>query len=148
MANVTEREMHEAEARMQARLSAGPRAVEARYDRRTARVVLTLSSGVELALPPRLAGGLADAGPDDLSEIEITPTGQGLHFPRLDADLYVPALLQGVMGSSAWMAGELGGGGAAPVPRPRRLLQRGKTASVADALERPRKPTARPPVGQ
>jgi hypothetical protein len=26
-----------------------------------------------------------------------------LHFPRLDADVYVPALFEGICGSKAWM---------------------------------------------
>jgi hypothetical protein len=29
-----------------------------------------------------------------LDEIEITPSGFGIHFPKLDADLYVPGLLR------------------------------------------------------
>jgi len=39
-----------------------------------------------------------------LEEIEITPSGYGIHFPKLDADLYLPALLQGFTGSRKWMA--------------------------------------------
>jgi len=35
-------------------------------------------------------------------------TGLGLHWPKLDADVYVPALLQGVFGSKQWMAAQLG----------------------------------------
>jgi hypothetical protein len=41
-----------------------------------------------------------------------TRPGFGLHFPALDADLYIPALLEGFFGSKRWMAarlGELGG---------------------------------------
>ncbi len=37
------------------------------------------------------------------SLIEISPAGLGLHFPKLDADVYVPALFEGVYGSRAWM---------------------------------------------
>ena len=55
-----------------------------------------------------MAEGLADAKPAELSIIEITPAGLGLHWPRLDADLYLPALLEGVFGSPRWMAGLLG----------------------------------------
>jgi hypothetical protein len=47
-----------------------------------------------------------------LREIEIEPPDFGLHFPALDADLYIPALLEGFLGSKRWMAarlGELGG---------------------------------------
>jgi len=33
--------------------------------------------------------------------------GTGIHFPALDLDLYVPALIEGVYGNRRWMA-ELG----------------------------------------
>src|SRR3546814_11720587 len=86
-------------------------AVSERYDRRTARIVVDLNTGVQIAFPPRLAEGLADASPADLAEIEISPAGFGLHWPKLDADVYVPALLQGVFGSRRWMAAQLGATG-------------------------------------
>ena len=70
-------------------------AVSARYDRRQSRVVVTLNTRVELAFPTRLAVGLSDVSPDNLADIEISPAGLDLHWPRLDADLYAPALLQG-----------------------------------------------------
>ena len=47
----------------------------------------------------------------NLAEIEISPAGLGLHWPRLDADVYVPALLQGVFGSKSWIARQLGAAG-------------------------------------
>jgi hypothetical protein len=51
----------------------------------------------------------------DLDRIEevlaAAITGLGLHWPRLDADLYVPALLHGVFGSKNWMARQLGAEG-------------------------------------
>ncbi|HRP98133.1 MAG TPA: DUF2442 domain-containing protein, partial [Rhodocyclaceae bacterium] len=52
--------------------------------------------------------GLQHATPAQLAEIEITPSGQGLHFPQLDADLFLPALLEGFFGSRQWSAAELG----------------------------------------
>lgn len=107
---VTEKELRLAEQRMETRRRAG-HAVAARYDRRRARVVVTLDSGLELTFPTALAEGLAEAAPDSLAEIEISPSGLGLHWPRLDADLYLPALLQGVMGSPSWMARRLGAAG-------------------------------------
>ncbi|HJU17858.1 MAG TPA: DUF2442 domain-containing protein [Stellaceae bacterium] len=102
--------MAQAEARMQARRQAG-HAVAARYDRRASRIVVRLNTGLELSFPPALAEGLAGATPEDLSEIEITPAGLGLHWPKLDTDLYIPALLQGVFGSRKWMAAQLGAAG-------------------------------------
>lgn len=89
----TDAELEQAEARMQALRQAG-HAVSARYERPSARVVVNLNTGVQLAFPARLVEELADASPDDLSEIEISPAGLGLHWPKLDADVYVPALLQ------------------------------------------------------
>lgn len=107
---VTETEFTQAEARAAAKRQAG-HAITARYDRRTARVVVGLDSGVQIAFPVRLAEGLADASPSDLANIEISPAGLGLHWPKLDADVYVPALLQGVFGSKRWMAAQLGATG-------------------------------------
>ena len=86
-------------------------AVFARYDRRSARIVIDLNTGVQVAFPSRLAEGLADASPEDPAEIEISPAGLGLHWPKLDADVYSPALLQGVFGSKRWMAAQLGAAG-------------------------------------
>jgi len=106
----TEKEFTEAETRMQALRQAG-HAVAARYDRKASRIVVRLSTGLELAFPPALAEGLADAAPADLADIEISPAGLGLHWPKLDADLYIPALLQGVFGSRRWMAAQLGAAG-------------------------------------
>jgi hypothetical protein len=93
---------------MDARLKAHPRATSARYDRRGARIVVGLSNGLELGVPVNLAQGLAGAKASDLSDIQITPTGLGLHWPRLDADLYLPGLFEGMFGTRGWMAKTLG----------------------------------------
>ncbi len=105
---VSQTEFKQANERATRLREAGPVAVEAHYDRRTSRVVVTLNTGVEIAFPPRSVQGLESARPADLEEIEISPSGLGLHFPALDADLYLPALLEGVRGSREWMAAELG----------------------------------------
>jgi hypothetical protein len=89
-------------------MKTGPRAVAARYDRRRSRVIVSLDSAVELAFPPDCAEGLAGASAAELSQIEISPTGLGLRWPRLDADLYLPALINGIFGSPRWMAGAMG----------------------------------------
>ena len=49
--------------------------------------------------------------PADLAEIEITPSGLGLHWPRLDADVYVPGFMKGIYGTRRWMAALLGAEG-------------------------------------
>jgi hypothetical protein len=75
------------------------------------RVTVSLNTGIELAFPPSLTEGLAGASPDELADIEISPAGLGLHWPKLDADVYIPALLQGIFGSRRWMAAQLGAAG-------------------------------------
>ncbi|GMM60864.1 DUF2442 domain-containing protein [Novosphingobium pituita] len=89
----------------------GGYAVTAEYDRRQGRLVVGLNNGVTIMVPVTLLEGLADAADDDLTEIEITPAGLGLHWPRLDADVYVPSLMHGVFGSKRWMAAQLGATG-------------------------------------
>lgn len=107
---LTEREFQDAGERMSALRQNGV-AVSARYDRRAERVVVELNTGVQIAIPARLVEGLAGASAADLAAIEISPAGLGLHWPKLDADVYVPALFQGVLGSKRWMAAELGAAG-------------------------------------
>jgi hypothetical protein len=85
-----------------------PKAISARYDRRIRRVVVRLSSSLGIFFSPRDAEGLEHATAEQLSQIEISPSGYGLHFPQLDADLYLPSLLEGVFGSERWMASRMG----------------------------------------
>ena len=80
---ITEQQFEEAQARAATTRQAG-HAVAARYDRKHRRVVVSLHNGVELAVPVELVEGLADAAPDDLAHIEVTPAGLGLHWPKLD----------------------------------------------------------------
>jgi hypothetical protein len=105
---MTDEDRIAAEVRMEGELRNQPKAVGARFDRRISRIVVVLDNGLELAFPPRLAQGLENATAAELGVIEISPMGDGLHWPALDADLYVPALLQGVFGSRSWMARHLG----------------------------------------
>lgn len=88
-----------------------PRAVSARYDRKEGRIEIHLDSNLIVSFSPRDAQGLEEATPMQLREIQISPSGFGIYFPRLDADLYLPAILQGFLGSRKWMAARLGQSG-------------------------------------
>lgn len=92
-------------------LAKAPTAIAARYDRKDNRVEIDLSSGISIAFKPQNAEGLEQAKPGQLAKIEISPSGLGLHFPALDADLYLPSLLEGFLGSRRWMAAQLGNAG-------------------------------------
>ena len=85
-----------------------PRAVRARYDRRLRRIIIRFSAGLEVSFSPRDAQGLEKATAAQLERIEISPSGHGIHFPKIDADIYLPALLMGFLGSRNWIAGRLG----------------------------------------
>ena len=68
--------------------------------------------------------GLEDAKPLQLSSIEISPSGFGLNFPELDADLYVPGILEGLLGSKKWMASRLGRIGGQSTSRAKKAASR------------------------
>ena len=110
-------EFDRATARGKARKEKYPAAESARFDARQGKVIVTLSSGIDIAFPSASAQGLEKASAADLKTIEISPSGLGLHFPKLDADVYLPALLDGLLGSRKWMAARMGAvGGKAKTP--------------------------------
>lgn len=82
-------------------------AVWAEYDAPQKRLVVDLNTGVMIMVPVHLIEELSNAPADDLAEIEITPAGLALHWPRLDADVYVPGLMEGIYGTRRWMAAQL-----------------------------------------
>jgi len=88
------------------------RAVRATYEASGDRVVVYLSDGVIVSIPRQYLQGLQGATRGQLSEIEVVGRGTGLHWPQLDADHYVPGLLNQVFGTKRWMS-ELGRRGGA-----------------------------------
>ena len=105
-------------------LRSTPRALSARYDRRIDRIVIDLSSKLTVSFSPRDAQDLEKANPADLQQIEISPSGFGIHFPKIDADLYVPAMLEGLLGSKQWMAARLGQAGGRSTSKAKRAASR------------------------
>src|ERR1043166_2343765 len=101
-----------------------PRAVSAYYDRKTGRIAIHLSSNLTVSFSPRDVEGLESANPMQLDEIEISPSGFGIHFPALDADVYVPGLLEGFLGSKSWMASRLGQVGGRSTSKGKRTASR------------------------
>jgi len=85
-----------------------PGAVRARYDRLRRRMIINFATGLEVSFSPRDAQGLEKATAAQLERIEISPSGYCIHFPKIDADLYLPAVLLGFLGSRNWIAGRLG----------------------------------------
>lgn len=107
MAKPTEAEFEAAEARGRKMLETEPRAMSARYDRKTGRVVVDLVNGCTFAFPAQFVQDLQGASHDDLVNVVVDGLGFDLHWPALDADLYVPSLVAGIFGTREWMAKEL-----------------------------------------
>lgn len=88
-----------------------PRAVKAWYELTSARIFIEIKNGVVMGFPYQLLEGLESATPEQLGEVEVTPSGYGLHWESLDIDLGVPQLVSGIFGTKTWMKqlGRLGG---------------------------------------
>jgi len=135
---VSKQQFEAANTRGATLLGKAPRATSVHYERKRDQVVIGMSTGIEVAFHPRDAQGLKHAKPHELDVIEISPSGLGIHFPKIDADIYLPALLDGFLGSRRWIAaehGKIGGGVSSPAKaaaarrngklggRPRKLKQ-------------------------
>jgi len=107
MANLTDEQLKKAEARGRQALETEPRAIAARYDVVAGRIVVDLANGCAYAFPADRVQELCGASAGDLAEVAVDGAGFNLHWPTLDVDLYVPALVSCIFGTRAWMAGEL-----------------------------------------
>lgn len=92
---ITAKEAASAHERMRKLREATSWATAARCDRRNKRIIITMASGIEFSFSSDLVERLNGAPASVLSDIEISPSGLGLHWPQVDEDLYVPSLLQG-----------------------------------------------------
>jgi hypothetical protein len=132
MARLIDAQFAAAEARGREMLETDPRALAARYDQAAGRVVLDLANGCGYAFPARLARDLQGASDDELARVEVDGLGFNLHWPTLDVDLHVSALVSGVFGTRAWMTRNWPGWRGVPARR-RRPPRRARTAPRADA---------------
>ncbi len=104
MEHLTDAQAEAVEAHGRAVLESEPRAIAARYNRKTGRVTVDLANGCAFVFPADLVQDLSEASPDELASVEVDGMGFNLHWPKLDADIYVPALVAGVFGTKDWMS--------------------------------------------
>lgn len=81
-----------------------PRALSVRYDRGSHRLILELNNRCTFAFPPDLDEDLSRLSPEELNEVTLTPSREGLRWKQADIYLSVPGLLAGIFGSSQWMS--------------------------------------------
>jgi hypothetical protein len=79
-------------------------AESAYYAKQEKELHVVLRNGVKLCIPVRLIQQLANADEEQAANIVIEGDGNGLHWPELDLDMYVPSLAIGVYGTKAWMS--------------------------------------------
>ncbi len=103
-ADVTDAEIDAAIARGKAFEKYAPRAVKAAYREKDDVIAITLSTGVEIAIPRKLLQGLKGADPVDVGQIQILGPGSMLHWETLDVDHGLASLLKGVFGNRRWMS--------------------------------------------
>jgi Protein of unknown function (DUF2442) len=81
-----------------------PRAIAAYYESSERTITVRLRSGASFSFPVDIVQGLAGAEAQDLTQVEITPMGDGLHWETLDTDFTIVGLLAGRFGTKKWMA--------------------------------------------
>jgi hypothetical protein len=85
--------------------------VDARYDRTSDAVILTFRGGGSMAIPRRVIPGLEHQPASILAALTLSPAGDALLWPSIDADVYVPGLVERAFGNRlfAAAAGRRGG---------------------------------------
>lgn len=81
-----------------------PRAHSVRYDQGSNRLILELNNRCTFAFPPELDEDLSKLSPEELLDVTLTPSREGLRWKKADIYLSVPGLLAGIFGSSQWMS--------------------------------------------
>ena len=101
---ITQQEHDEAVERGQEQIRNNPGAIAVRFDLEHHLVTVDLNRGFSISFSPSRAQGLECATEEELSEIEITSSGLGIYFPKVDVDLWVPGLVKGRFGNDKWEA--------------------------------------------
>ncbi len=102
--DLSDKELRAARERGWRRALSEPRAVTARFNPRTGATTIRLNNDCEFRFPTRALQGLAKATNADLSKVEVSVLGYGVHWPTLDADFTVLGLLNNRFGTARWMA--------------------------------------------
>ena len=100
-----------ARARGQARAEDASALVDARYDHVSDAVRLVFRGGGSMTIPRRFIPGLQGQPAVALESVSVSPAGDALRWSSLDADVYVPGLVERAFGNRlfAAAAGRRGG---------------------------------------
>lgn len=79
-----------------------PRAHAVRYEAENALVLVELRGGYAFGFPPERVAGLENANAEQLSNIRISPSGDGLHWDHLDAHASLTGLMVDALNLREW----------------------------------------------
>ncbi|MBA2335098.1 MAG: DUF2442 domain-containing protein [Blastocatellia bacterium] len=99
-----ERQFQEATRRGAEELKRLRKAVSAKYDKRTQRILLEMGNGVTLLVPVSLVQGLKSGDEKKLSDFDLMYDGSEIHWHALDVQFYVEDFLRGIFGTPKWMS--------------------------------------------
>jgi len=85
-----------------------PRAQGATYDPKRDLVLVTLTSGFAFGFPPQALDALQGATGEELSQVRISPSGDGLHWDGLDVDVSLTGLMIQALNLREWAPRILG----------------------------------------
>lgn len=88
-----------ARTREEADRNTGLRAAKAFYDAINDLVMIETTRGFRWGIPRHRIAPLATASPEELKQLTISPSGDGLHWEALDVHLSVPGLLVDALGA-------------------------------------------------
>lgn len=85
-----------------------PRAERVGYDPERGLVVVELRSGFAFGFPPERVPGLRGASREVLSDVRLSPSGDGLHWEALDAHASLTGLVAEALNLREWAPRYLG----------------------------------------
>lgn len=108
----SDRERFEAaRARGRARVEDPSAVIDARYDRASDAVRLVFRGGGSMTIPRRFIPGLKGRSASELESVSVSPAGDALLWTSLDADVYVPGLVERAFGHQLFAAASGRSGG-------------------------------------
>ena len=93
-----------ARAKGQAHAGDSSAVVEARYDRSADSFRLLFRGGGTMSIPRRLIPGLEDQPASTLNAVTVSPAGDALLWKSIDADVYLPGLVEWAFGRRLFAA--------------------------------------------
>lgn len=101
-------EAAEVRARVRRERPDEPRAVSARYDARSERVLVELNNGCVFGFPIWMVPGTSRATPQELENVTVQAHGEAIAWEELNADTDVNGLILEVLHVRDWAAKYLG----------------------------------------